>query len=312
MPSERLDIIRDPWPEGSDDIFASRGAEFITLFGGCGRPRGRSRRARSSPGGTRRIGVLMGLASTRRLGFCHFSNLISGLGKGLFKDNRRVMSGGDSQAHCDLRVGQGDCNRASLRFRLPGHTPGHTSYVIASGSARLFVFSDVTNRPGAVRVQSPAGTPSSIRFRTWRKRRGEKSLDMLIADKMLVQTFHAPFPALGHMEKGRPELSVRPRLPGARLSDLRETSSQMQGRPSGCRRGGVMNLRRVIRSPSSARLLQEPGYVRGPSALAVLRFTTSSNLVGACTGRSPGFSPRRNAVYVRCPRLDTPPVLLIA
>jgi hypothetical protein len=24
---------------------------------------------------------------------------------------------------------------------------------------------------------------------------------MLIADKMLVQTFHAPFPALGHMEK---------------------------------------------------------------------------------------------------------------
>jgi hypothetical protein len=28
-----------------------------------------------------------------------------------------------------------------------------------------------------------------------------KVLDMLIADKMLVQTFHAPFPALGHMEK---------------------------------------------------------------------------------------------------------------
>ena len=27
-----------------------------------------------------------------------------------------------------------------------------------------------------------------------------KVLDMLIADKMLVQTFHAPFPALGHME----------------------------------------------------------------------------------------------------------------
>src|SRR4029450_13123434 len=28
-----------------------------------------------------------------------------------------------------------------------------------------------------------------------------KVLDMLIADKMLGQTFHAPFPALGHMEK---------------------------------------------------------------------------------------------------------------
>ena len=28
-----------------------------------------------------------------------------------------------------------------------------------------------------------------------------KVLDKLVADKMLVQTFHAPFPALGHMEK---------------------------------------------------------------------------------------------------------------
>jgi hypothetical protein len=34
------------------------------------------------------------------------------------------------------------------------------------------------------------------------------------------------------------------------------------------------------------------GTVR-PSALAVLRFTAISNLVGNCTGRSPGFSPRR-------------------
>ena len=32
-------------------------------------------------------------------------------------------------------------------------------------------------------------------------RAASPSLDMLIADKMLVQTFHAPFPALGHMEK---------------------------------------------------------------------------------------------------------------
>jgi len=30
-----------------------------------------------------------------------------------------------------------------------------------------------------------------------------------------------------------------------------------------------------------------------PSALAVLRFITSSNLVGCCTGRSAGFAPSR-------------------
>src|SRR5215831_19903607 len=43
---------------------------------------------------------------------------------------------------------------------------------------------------------------------------------------------------------------------------------------------------------SSARCWRNQGTSR-PSDLAVLRLTTSSNLVGACTGRSPGFSPRR-------------------
>src|SRR5262245_41521151 len=43
---------------------------------------------------------------------------------------------------------------------------------------------------------------------------------------------------------------------------------------------------------SSARASSVGGTVR-PSALAVLRLSTSSYLVGACTGKSAGFSPRR-------------------
>src|SRR5262249_42363304 len=43
---------------------------------------------------------------------------------------------------------------------------------------------------------------------------------------------------------------------------------------------------------SSARAKNVSGTVR-PSALAVVRLTTSSNLVGCSTGRSPGFAPRR-------------------
>ncbi len=43
---------------------------------------------------------------------------------------------------------------------------------------------------------------------------------------------------------------------------------------------------------SSARASSDGGTV-SPSALAVLRLTTSSYLVGACTGRSAGFSPLR-------------------
>src|SRR3974390_3325931 len=43
---------------------------------------------------------------------------------------------------------------------------------------------------------------------------------------------------------------------------------------------------------SSARERSEGGTVR-PSALAVLRLITNSNLVALCTGRSAGFSPLR-------------------
>src|SRR5438128_8930466 len=44
---------------------------------------------------------------------------------------------------------------------------------------------------------------------------------------------------------------------------------------------------------SSARASTVGGISR-PSALAVLRLMTSSYLVGACTGRSAGFSPREH------------------
>src|SRR5262245_7291929 len=43
---------------------------------------------------------------------------------------------------------------------------------------------------------------------------------------------------------------------------------------------------------SSARASRLSGTLR-PSAFAVLRLSTSSYLVGACTGRSAGFSPLR-------------------
>jgi hypothetical protein len=51
-------------------------------------------------------------------------------------------------------------------------------------------------------------------------------------------------------------------------------------------------LRKDYSITSSARASNEAGKVR-PSALAVFRLTVSWYLVGACTGRSAGFSPLR-------------------
>src|SRR5258706_5747916 len=53
---------------------------------------------------------------------------------------------------------------------------------------------------------------------------------------------------------------------------------------------------------SSARASSVGEMVR-PSALAVLRLTTNSNLFGACTGSSPGLAPRRiRSTYVAARR----------
>ena len=65
----------------------------------------------------------------------------------------------------------------------------------------------------------------------------------------------------------------------------RAASGQATAPPS-----SVMNSRRPHSITSSARASSVGGTSR-PSALAVLRLMTNSNLVGCCTGRSPGLAP---------------------
>src|SRR4029453_18103134 len=64
-------------------------------------------------------------------------------------------------------------------------------------------------------------------------------------------------------------------------------------RPRDCRAAEKRDELAPFRSiTSSARASNVAGTVR-PNAFAVLRLITNSYLVGACTGRSAGFSPRR-------------------
>jgi glyoxylase-like metal-dependent hydrolase (beta-lactamase superfamily II) len=82
----------------------------------------------------------------------------------------------------------------------PGHSIGHTSYVVSSGGDSVYVQSDVTNvpylfaaHPGwrAFFDQDPPQAEATRR----------RVYDMLVADKMKVQGFHHPFPGLGRVEK---------------------------------------------------------------------------------------------------------------
>ena len=82
----------------------------------------------------------------------------------------------------------------------PGHSIGHTSYVVASGRDRVFVQSDVTNVPYLFACHpgwrgffdQDAAQAVATRRRVY---------DMLVAEKLKVQGFHHPFPGLGRVEK---------------------------------------------------------------------------------------------------------------
>ena len=82
----------------------------------------------------------------------------------------------------------------------PGHTPGHTSYVIASGSDSVYLQSDVTHVPFLF-VRHPDWHAFYDQDGAMAEATRRKVYDMLVADKLRVQGFHYPFPSLAHVEK---------------------------------------------------------------------------------------------------------------
>ena len=81
-----------------------------------------------------------------------------------------------------------------------GHTPGHVAFAIASGSASMLALSDTTNNPWLF-VRNPQwqgafDTDGAVAADT-----RKKMLDRAVADRMLVQGYHFPFPASGHITK---------------------------------------------------------------------------------------------------------------
>ena len=81
-----------------------------------------------------------------------------------------------------------------------GHTPGHTSFVIASGNGRLFFQGDVSNVPDLFlrnpdwQVMFDSEPEKAVVTR-------RRIYDMASAEKILVSGYHFPFPGLGYIEK---------------------------------------------------------------------------------------------------------------
>jgi glyoxylase-like metal-dependent hydrolase (beta-lactamase superfamily II) len=82
----------------------------------------------------------------------------------------------------------------------PGHTPGHTSHIINSGSQSVVVQGDVTNLPQLF-VRNPGWHASFDMDGAKAEETRRKLYDQLVADRMIVQGYHYAFPAAAYIEK---------------------------------------------------------------------------------------------------------------
>jgi glyoxylase-like metal-dependent hydrolase (beta-lactamase superfamily II) len=82
----------------------------------------------------------------------------------------------------------------------PGHTPGHTAYMLSSGSGKLLILSDTANHP-ALFVRNPDWSAVFDMDADVARATRRRMLDMAASERAQVAFYHAPFPATGHITK---------------------------------------------------------------------------------------------------------------
>lgn len=85
-------------------------------------------------------------------------------------------------------------------YAIPGHTPGHTGYMISSNGQSLLIWGDAAHSIASqmphpeIGITFDSDGPTAIRTR-------ESLLAKLAADKMMIAAAHMPFPGLGRVRK---------------------------------------------------------------------------------------------------------------
>jgi glyoxylase-like metal-dependent hydrolase (beta-lactamase superfamily II) len=119
--------------------------------------------------------------------------------EGLFKNNRRVFSGEVMKRLRPYDEGK-EVVPGITAVGTPGHSAGHNSHIVASGSSKVYVQADVTHVPFLF-ARNPGWHAFYDQDPVMAEATRRKVYDMLVAEKMLVQGFHYPFPSLAYVEK---------------------------------------------------------------------------------------------------------------
>lgn len=83
---------------------------------------------------------------------------------------------------------------------IPGHTPGHTAYVVASGGESMIIWGDTVHVP-EIQVARPEVTMEFDSDPEAAAVARQMVFDMVVADDMLVGGMHLHFPGFGRMRR---------------------------------------------------------------------------------------------------------------
>lgn len=117
--------------------------------------------------------------------------------KGAFRNVRRVFAPFKDVTRfgCDKEVAPGVTS-----VRADGHSPGHTTFLITSGAARMMYVADITNTPVLFarnpewQVMFDMDAQKAIETR-------KRILDMASADRIRCAFYHGPFPSVGQIAR---------------------------------------------------------------------------------------------------------------
>ncbi len=125
-------------------------------------------------------------------------NKAEGLYKNFFQMNRKTFAGLENKV---TRYDWGkEIAPGITAIDTSGHTPGHTSLAISSGSSRLIFQADVTNIPELF-VRNPDWHVMFDYDPVKAAAARRKFYDMAVVEKTLISGFHYPFPSLAYIEK---------------------------------------------------------------------------------------------------------------
>ncbi len=92
-----------------------------------------------------------------------------------------------------------------------GHTPGHTAFSVHSGNQSLLAMSDTVREPWLF-VRHPQWQPSYDMDGTMAVKTRTQMLDRAASGRMLVEAYHFPFPACGHIVKSGSGYDLAPAM----------------------------------------------------------------------------------------------------